>query len=220
MRNEQSEFWSKVAKMYDRVVDLQIGPKTRSMVRERAAREGQLGRLAEFGCGTGFYTQVLAEKADSVVATDVSPGMLEAAKEQVKATNVTFQAEDCQKTSFPGGAFDTAFISLVIHFTEPDRTLSEMHRVLRPGGSLIIANLDPRALKGLDRVRSLIRILFHGFIGYRVKPPKGFGRNVMTERRLCDLLDRLGFRVVSTETIRDSSRSSNIPIEYIRAVRG
>ena len=220
MRNEQSEFWSKVAKKYDRVVDLQIGPKTRSMVRERAAREGRLGHLAEFGCGTGFYTQVLADKADSVVATDVSPGMLDAAKEQVKATNVTFQTEDCQKTSFPSGAFDTAFISLVIHFTEPDRTLSEMHRVLKPGGSLIIANLDPRALKGLDRLRSLIRIVFHGFTGYRIKPPKGFGRNAMTEKRLCDLLDRLGFRVVSTETIRDSSRSSNIPIEYIRAVRG
>jgi ABC-2 type transport system ATP-binding protein len=219
MPNEQPEFWSKVAQQYDRVVDLQIGPATRSLVRDRVAKESRLGRLAEFGCGTGFYTQVLAGKADRVVATDLSPGMLAVAQDRIKAANVTFQAEDCQKSSFPEAAFDTAFISLVIHFTEPARTLAEMHRILKPGGTLIIANLDPRALNGLDRVRCLIRIVYRGVIGYRVKPPKGFGKNVMTEKQLCDLLGQSGFKVVSTETIRDPSRSSHIPVEYIRAAK-
>lgn len=219
MADEQSEFWSKVAQKYDQVVDLQIGPKTRSMVRQRVAREGGLRNLAEFGCGTGFYTQVLAGKADSVVATDLSPGMLALAKDQIKAANVTFQAEDCQRTSLPDGAFDTAFISLVIHFTEADKTLAEMRRILKPGGTLIISNLDPRALNGLDRVRCLIRILYHGLIGYRVKPPKGFGKNVMTGKQLCDLLGKSGFVVVSTETIKDTSRSSNIPVEYIKSAK-
>ena len=139
---EHSEFWSKVARAYDRVVDLQIGPATRSMVQERLAKEERLGKVAEFGCGTGFYTSVLAARADSVVATDVSPGMLEIAKERITAPNVTFQSEDCQKTSLPEGAVDTAFMSLVIHFTDAEKTLTEMHRILRRGGSLIIANLD------------------------------------------------------------------------------
>lgn len=219
MANHQSEFWSRVAQKYDRVVDLQIGPTTRSLVRDRVAKEGRLGNLAEFGCGTGFYTQVLADKADSVVATDLSPGMLAVAQAQIKAINVTLQVEDCQKSSLPDGTFDTAFISLVIHFTEPDKTMAEMHRILKPRGTLIIANLDPRALNGLDRVRCLIRILYRGFTGYRVKPPKGLGKNVMTEKQLCDLLGQFGFKVVSTETIRDTSRSSNIPVEYIRAVK-
>ena len=49
MANEQREFWSKVALKYDQVVDLQIGQMTRSMVRERVAKEGRLGKLAEFG---------------------------------------------------------------------------------------------------------------------------------------------------------------------------
>jgi ABC-2 type transport system ATP-binding protein len=219
MANHQSEFWSRVAQKYDLVVDLQIGPTTRSLVRDRVAKEGRLGNLAEFGCGTGFYTRVLADKADSVVATDLSPGMLAVAQAQIKTTNVTLQVEDCQKSSLPDGTFDTAFISLVIHFTEPDKTMAEMHRILKPRGTLIIANLDPRALNGLDRVRCLIRILYRGFTGYRVKPPKGLGKNVMTEEQLCDLLDQSGFRVVSTETIKDKSRSSYIPVEYIRAVK-
>ena len=219
MANEQREFWSTVAQKYNRVVDLQIGPLTRSMVRERLAKEGRLAKLAEFGCGTGFYTQVLVGKADTVVATDISPGMLALAKERIKAARVTFQVEDCQATSFPDEAFDTAFISLVIHFTEPEKTLAEMYRILKPGGTLIISNLDPGALNGLDRVRCLIRILYHGLAGYRVKPPRKFGKNIMTEKQLCDLLGKSGFEVASTETIKDTSRSSNIPVEYIRAVK-
>ena len=217
--NEQAEFWSNVAKQYDRVVDLQIGGNTRSMVRERVVREGNLGRLVEFGCGTGFYTQALARKADTVLATDISQGMLDLAKRQVGAANVTFQAEDCQQTSLPDGAFDTAFISLVIHFTEPERTAAEMYRVLRHGGTLIIANLDPQQLNGLDRIRSLIRIVYQGVVGYRLKPPKGFGRNVRSEKQLRELLGRSGFRVESAETVKDASRSSNIPIEYVRAIK-
>jgi ubiquinone/menaquinone biosynthesis C-methylase UbiE len=219
MADEQAEFWSKVAERYDGVVDLQIGGKTRSMVRERVVQEGPLGRLVEFGCGTGFYTRVLASKADTVLATDISPAMLELAKQQVKMASVTFQAEDCQHTSLPDARYDTAFISLVIHFTEPARTVAEMQRILRAGGTLIIANIDPQALNGLDRIRSLIRIVYQGLLGYRAKPPKGFGRNVMSEKQLCDLLGRSGFRVDEVETIKDPSRSSNIPVQYIRAVK-
>ena len=219
MADERVEFWSHVAARYDHVVDLQIGGKTRAMVRERVAREGDLGRLVEFGCGTAFYTEELARNADMLLATDVSPGMLELPKQRVKAANVTFQTEDCQQTSLPEGLFDTAFMSLVIHFTEPAQTLAEMWRILRPGGTLIIANLDPQALNGLDRICSLIRIGYRGVVGYRLKPPKGFGRNVMTEKQLRELLGRSRFRVDSTETIRDPSRSSNIPIQYVRAAK-
>src|SRR4030095_2679714 len=184
MTSEQAEFWSKVANRYDRVVDLQIGEKTRLIVRERVAREQNLGRLVEFGCGTGFYTDVLSANADTVLATDISPGMLDVAKHRVNARNVTFRAEDCQRTSLPRGAFDTAFIGLVLHFAVPEQTVTEMHRILRPHGTLIVVNLDPQALKGQARIRSLARIVYQGVVGYRTKPPKGFGRNVVSEAQL------------------------------------
>jgi ABC-2 type transport system ATP-binding protein len=220
MANEQRDFWSKVAPKYDRVVDLQFGgARTRSMVQERIAKEGRLGNLAEFGCGTGYCTRVLAEKADHVVATDLSPGMLTLAKDHVKALNVTFQVEDCQKTSFPDEAFDAAFMGLVIHLIEPDKALAEMRRILRRGGTLIIANVGLGALTGLDRIRAFVRILYRGITGFRVKPPKGFAKHMLTEKQLCDRLRQFGFEKISAETIKDATRSSNIPIQYIRAVK-
>jgi ABC-2 type transport system ATP-binding protein len=217
--DEQRAFWSKVASRYDRVVDRQIGGRTRAMVRDRVERESGLGRLVEFGCGTGYYTRILAQRADAVVATDLSPGMLALAEEQVGAPNVRFQTEDCQRTSFPDASFDTAFVSLVIHFTEPERTLAEMRRILRPGGTLVLSNLDPRALKGLDRLRCRMRVLFHGIAGYRTRPPTRFGKNVLSEEMLSDLLRRTGFLVRAVERIRDTARSSNIPVEYVKAVK-
>jgi ABC-2 type transport system ATP-binding protein len=216
---EQREFWSTVAGRYDRVVDLQIGPRTRAMVRERVSREGRLGQAVEFGCGTGFFTETLAAKADRLVATDLSPGMLDLARARVGSPRVTFQAEDCQATTLPSDAFDTAFIGLVIHFTDPATTLGEMRRILKSRGTLITVNLDPRALGAFDGLRCVVRVLYHGLTGYRTKPPKRFGQNVLTERELRGLLERSGFTVVSTETSTDPSRSSNIPLEYVRATK-
>ncbi|HEY5742774.1 MAG TPA: class I SAM-dependent methyltransferase [Terrimicrobiaceae bacterium] len=53
-------------------------------MRERIGREAALGKVAEFGCGTGFYTLALAARADCVVATDISPSMLALAEERVR----------------------------------------------------------------------------------------------------------------------------------------
>lgn len=141
------------------------------------------------------------------------------ARDRVRAGNVTFQAEDCQRTSLPDAAFDTAFLSLVLHFTAAEQTLAEMRRILKPRGTLLISNLDPGALRAVDRVRSLLRVLDHGLAGYRAKPPKGFGRNVLTGARLAELLRDAGFAVVATGLIHDPSRSSNIPLDFIKALR-
>jgi ubiquinone/menaquinone biosynthesis C-methylase UbiE len=213
------EFWSKLAAGYESVIDRQLGGRTRRLLRDRIAREGALGRAVEFGCGTGFFTAALADKAERLLATDVSEGMLRVARRQVQAPNVTFGVEDCQRTSLPDASVDTAFMALVIQFTDPPVTLAEMHRILRPGGALIIGNLDPFALPPLARLRGLARVLYHGAVGYRLKPPKSFGRNVLTKDQLGDLLGAAGFRVDCTEAVHDRSRPSNLPVEYVRATR-
>jgi ubiquinone/menaquinone biosynthesis C-methylase UbiE len=219
MAREQSEFWSKVAGKYDVVVEQQLGTNTRAMARDRLSREERLGAVAEFGCGTGYNTEILAARADTVVATDLAPGMLALAKRNVTSQNVTFKQENCQQTSFPDASFDTVFLGLVLHFTEPPKALAEMHRILKPGGLLIVLNPDPFPLSGFARFRWLVRGYFYGITRYRTKPPKDFLKHVMTEAQLCDYLVKAGFEILSVETIRNSQRASNLPIEFIKAIR-
>jgi len=59
----------------------------------------------------------------------------------------------------------------------------------------------------------------HGLTRYHTKSSKNFADHLMTEKQLCDLLKKCGFKVVSTETFKDSSRSSNVPVEYIKGVK-
>ena len=94
-----------------------------------------------------------------------------------------------------------------------------MGRILRPGGTLIVANLDVAALTGFDRVRCFARIPVRGLVGYGGKPPKASLNDALGLRQLWELLVGTGFAVASTERFRDRSRASHIPVEHVRAVR-
>ena len=216
MPNELIEFWSQAAPDYDRVVELQIGPGTRARVRERLANEEPLGRVVEYGCGSGFFTETLAQNATSVLATDLSPGMLAFAEQRLSARNIEFEIADCQGSSLAAAAFDTAYLSLVLQFANHRQTIAEMHRVLKPGGKLIIANLDVHALTMPHRMRCLFRVVYQGRRGYAVRPPKRFGRNVISGAKLCRRLERHGFEVLSSETFTNAGRASYIPVNYLQ----
>jgi ubiquinone/menaquinone biosynthesis C-methylase UbiE len=217
LSNELVHFWSHAAPDYDRVVEPQVGPGTRAKVRKRLSQEESLGDVVEFGCGTGFFTPALARNATSVLATDLSPGMLAHAEKRIRASHVTFQLEDCQRCSLDDESFDTAFLGLVLQFVDHERTIAEMRRVLKPGGRLLIANLDMLALTLPHRLRCLFRVVHQGRRGYRVRPPRRFGGNVIGERALCGVLQRHGFNILGSETFTNLLRASHIPINYIRA---
>ena len=216
---EHVEFWSKVAARYDSIIDRQMGSDNRRRLRERIAAEKEtFGCAAEFGCGTGFFTDVIASRSESVIAVDLAPGMIEVARTRCRAAKITFRNEDCQKTSIASASLDTVFLSLVIHFTEPASTLSEMRRLLKPGGMVVVINLDPLALGALRRLCAQVRILYYGITGYRTKPPRNFSKNIISACDLSSLLVQSGFRNVSVELFKSSDRFSDVPIELIKAI--
>ena len=211
------KYWSHVSPKYEVLADAMLGKNTLSLIREKLSAEGRLGKVAEFGCGTGFMTKVLAGKADSLIATDLSDGMVRLAKESVTGfANVQFQVADCQSTAFPDREFDTAILSLVLHHVEnPDKTLSEMKRILKPGGTLIIANLTT----GLNLAYFLIFVIRAYYSGFRISHTIMPIPKLLSQPVLRDKLESTGFKVILVERIKDTSRLANPPVDYIKAIR-
>jgi ubiquinone/menaquinone biosynthesis C-methylase UbiE len=220
MPRAQTEFWSQVATQYDDVVDAQLGKNVRPLIKKRLSQEKSLGHAVEIGCGSGYFTRALAGKSETVVATDFAPGMIDMARAALATCdNVRFQTEDCQNTTFADRTFDTVFMSLVLQFVDADRALGEMHRILKPGANLIVANLDVQELSMPLRLLFLLRTLYHARVTYRRPLPHVPMDRLLAEKQLRAKLERAGFQVTSCEQIRDPSCAWNCPVTYCKAVR-
>jgi ubiquinone/menaquinone biosynthesis C-methylase UbiE len=101
--------------------------------------------VLELGCGTGKNTAFLAEHFAHVTAVDFSAGMLERARQQVAAANVSFVEADL-KNRWPAenSSFDLATINLVLeHIADLPAVFHEAARVLRHSGHLFVCELHP-----------------------------------------------------------------------------
>ena len=101
--------------------------------------------ILEIGCGTGKNTTFLAQIGDSVHALDFSQGMIEKAKEKVRAQNVRFSVADItSKWPRYDGEFDLVVCNLVLeHITDLAFIFSEAARVLQNKGSFFVNELHP-----------------------------------------------------------------------------
>lgn len=100
-----------------------------------AVVEMRPNRILEVGCGWGELAEWLArETGAEVVATDLSPRMVELARERGLDAHVA----DVQALPFEDGSFDVAVAAwMLYHVPELDLAVAELARVLRPGGRLV-----------------------------------------------------------------------------------
>ena len=101
------------------------------------SKEELKGRsLLDVGCGTGWFSRRAAEMGSSVVSLDIGFRLLKKARE--KYAKVLVVADACV-LCFPNASFDIIVSSECIeHTLDPKQALREMHRVLKPGGILLI----------------------------------------------------------------------------------
>lgn len=111
-------------------------------------------RVLDVGCGTGSLTFALPRAAAvrEVVGIDYSPVFVEEATRRNKDPRIGIRQADACALPFPDGGFDRALSLLVLHFV-PDaaKAVSEMRRVVRPGGVVAAAVWDH--LGGLPSMR-------------------------------------------------------------------
>jgi ubiquinone/menaquinone biosynthesis C-methylase UbiE len=148
------------------------------------------GRVLEVGVGTGM-NMVYHPPDAAVVAVDLSPKLL--ARAASKARNngkpLDLALMDAQRLAFPGGAFDSAATSFVFcSVPDPIAGLTEVRRVLKPGGRFIL----------LEHVRLGNRVL--GWLMDRLNPVfvRLSGANI--NRDTVANVQRAGFQVVAVDS--------------------
>jgi SAM-dependent methyltransferase len=146
------------------------------------------GRLLDWGCGYGQVTALLREEGVDVVAFDY--------REELEAPTVeplerfpeieAHVSPDPVALPFADGAFDTVLSCGVLeHVEDPDGSLEEIRRVLRPGGTFYVTNL-PNRYSYTERIARLLGLYYHGQLP---------NDRVYTKTTVQELLARHGFAV-------------------------
>ena len=104
--------------------------------------------ILDIATGTGDFAILAAEmlKPQRLIGADISEGMMEIGHHKVQEKGmqhiISFEKEDCTRLSYPEASFDAVTAAFGIrNFADLDKGLSEMCRVLKPGGHLSIVEL-------------------------------------------------------------------------------
>lgn len=105
-------------------------------------------RILDVGCGTGEDARLMAQRVapgGRVVAVDGSQHMIAVAKQRAKdcAESVEFQTADVHRLPFADNSFDASRADRIfMHLESPAQALKEMLRVTRPGGRVLVYEVD------------------------------------------------------------------------------
>lgn len=142
------------------------------------------GTCLEIGAGSGRLASLLLSRGMSVVATDISPRLVA----EMKKKKINAIVCDAEKLPFPDGAFDTVIAAELIYYLDhPESFVSEVQRVLKPGGVFLISAANNTA-KLYDRIRAFLR-----YFGFQYTYFDDGVREFMTTLRLKNYLAQNGF---------------------------
>jgi ArsR family transcriptional regulator len=101
--------------------------------------------VGDLGCGTGQLTETVAPYVRRVISVDGSTDMLEAARHRLGgAKNVELRQGELESLPIDSSELDVAMLSLVLHYSpSPPRALSEVGRVVRKGGRVLVVDMLP-----------------------------------------------------------------------------
>jgi ubiquinone/menaquinone biosynthesis C-methylase UbiE len=121
------------------------------------------GSILDVACGPGIVTAALAASVREVVALDLTPEMLEKARQRCGErglANVAFEQGSATALPFADAAFDGVVTRLSIHhFAEARRVLDEIFRVLKPGGTFALADVVSSETPQDSELQNAIEVL-------------------------------------------------------------
>ena len=143
-KERQKEGWKNFAPL-----EVVTTPAAARLVQFAGVRSGD--RVLDVGCGTGVVAVTAARLGANVHAADLTPQLLERARENAQIANVRIEwlEADVEKLPFHDAEFDFVLSQFAHMFApRPDVAVSEMLRVLRPGGIIAFATWPPELMVG------------------------------------------------------------------------
>jgi ubiquinone/menaquinone biosynthesis C-methylase UbiE/uncharacterized membrane protein YphA (DoxX/SURF4 family) len=154
-----------IARAYDRGVQDAFRDVLPEIARDLLPQFQGARRLLDVGCGPGQVTLFIAESlpGTDVTGVDIAPTMIELARGHAAKSpavdRVRFEVADVAHLPFPDGTFDVvASTGSIKHWPDQRAALRELHRVLVPGGRVLLAEMNRLAPPAaIERQRSRLR---------------------------------------------------------------
>jgi demethylmenaquinone methyltransferase/2-methoxy-6-polyprenyl-1,4-benzoquinol methylase len=201
---EVAAMFDGVAKNYDKANDLLSFGSARlwrkAVAKQVAAQSGQT--ILDLAAGTGASSVAFLKPGVRVVAADFSVGMLEEGKK--RHPEIEFVFADATKLPFQAAEFDTVTISFGLRNVEnTELALSEMLRVLKPGGKLVVCEFSTIPNKFLHSMyRFYLKNLLPRISALVSKTPEAYSYLAESidawpnQAALAQLLEKVGYQSV------------------------
>jgi len=158
--------------------------------------------VLELGCGTGFYSEMIADRVKHLTATDLAPEMIEKAKEKLSQYgNVEVQIEDCYDTSFADNMFDAILLVNLLHIVkDPIAVLEESHRVLKSDGRVVVVDVTGYEMPFLSKLSLGFRYM------KKWRSPAPYSRN-FSPNELAEIAKEAGLMVEESKLIGKDTKA-------------
>lgn len=143
MQSTSNAYFKQVAEQWDELRKSFFPDSLREEVIAKAYLLPEM-EVADIGAGSGFLSSVLVERVRMVHLVDASDEMLSQAKKNLTSyTNTAYHLAEGRTIPLPDTSQDAVFANMYLHHTpDPLAAIQEMARLLKPGGRLLISDLD------------------------------------------------------------------------------
>lgn len=203
-KDAQRKGWSHFAPL-----ELQTTPPAADLIRHARVIAGQ--RVLDVGCGTGVVAVTAARRGARVTGLDLTPALLVRARENaaLAGVDVEWHEGDAEALPFPDASFDVVLSQFGHIFApRPDVVVTEMLRVLKPGGVLAFNTWPPELFTGR---------MFALTARYAPPPPPGVAPPVLWGDPTV-IRERLGDRVTGLAFDRGEMRVPTLSPQHHREV--